>query len=1186
MSSLFQETIRPVVQKQLKTREAILKQGNDGGSRFARVNLGPELGGEVTLPPGAFYTYTTSRQCIIRMCSGVDLLNNTDIPEGGPFEANGALEGEKLAIRYILEGGIPTKNIDFGGLKTAKEKGKVIQGPRNGFPGAKTYGNNFGARSYGLNYGDPYIRSDAKEDMGIVPMPGIIDAQIRTQTTYGSLRTAKVNFKCHNRRQLEVLELLYMRIGYPILLEWGWSTFIADDGTGTLKIGNEFPLIHEFFDKKSTQEEINEKILENKFKTGCNYDGFLGVCKNFEIVSRPDGGFDCTTEIMAMGEVLEGLKGRNGGKYITTDDKTEPVTHLEYYLYILKEYAEAYSYITSNGKNATTVRKGTKKGETGEVKSVTSKPIKDVFTSNPALYDSLVEIAGIKGNTSNLYELTSENQKAIEEGDKQEIKTTKVKTGTGKGAKTKNVTTYKYTNKELDKYLDSQEQLEAIMDKFILYKGERLSLEGDEGELDGTQSAYNYIRWDFFCDILNRFVINKIKDNPDPEKSESVIEITYYENPLGKSPKDKQYATYSTFKLKKTENKVLSNPNNPDGPSLDLEKLMDMSVDPSVCILPHQLSDYSKLDTNINSGEADIRSIGKIFFNIEYLFTLYKKLEGKDFSLFTYIKTIWDDVNDACAGTHDFEILTELERPNVIKISDLIVQNDTFKPEDLYEFKIQSNESIVRDFNINSTVPSALAATAAITAQAKSIDSLDNVSFAAINKNIRNRFSANVDLSKTDTEITRMRDLYTKDTADLAQTLEDLYNYKIKMLRGKFLLPDEEGKTNPLEVNVAKHYLKDTEKLVRSILSRYDKDIIEEGAQRPAKPIYYRGERKPNYNPPSKSAIIPLQFSALMDGISGMVIGQVFKVDKTRLPKGYQGDDVAFILFSESQTITAGQDWTTAFSGYLVSLDLEKEIDEQSLVLVPGGYDNQPNEQDLPEAVVTKTTEGQLDAVNIEEEESGTPSNEEVDTDAAFKGSEELKSLVDEYKKVAYYMSYSKSVYGQAFVQNIDAGNQNYYYTKEIQEKYFDEKELYKKLDRQAIEAVENGEVASYEDYLTPLDVNGLFGGDKPQFSLERQDDLLNKAGIYWLDQGFATLRRAREALDRINAVEKEILIGGKFVNLREEALKQYRSSDFPTTLKISNQSVEITSPEIYTNDDIQSEYDTFTTQYDVFDPL
>ena len=44
---------------------------------------------------GAFYTYTTSRQCSIRMCSGVDLLPDTEVPEGGHFEANGVLEGEK-----------------------------------------------------------------------------------------------------------------------------------------------------------------------------------------------------------------------------------------------------------------------------------------------------------------------------------------------------------------------------------------------------------------------------------------------------------------------------------------------------------------------------------------------------------------------------------------------------------------------------------------------------------------------------------------------------------------------------------------------------------------------------------------------------------------------------------------------------------------------------------------------------------------------------------------------------------------------------------------------------------------------------------------------------------------------------------------------------------------------------------
>ena len=57
-------------------------------------------------------------------------------------------------------------------------------------------------------------------------MPGIIDADIRTKTAYGSLREAKINFVYHNRRQLEILEALYMRPGYPIYLEWGWIPYI------------------------------------------------------------------------------------------------------------------------------------------------------------------------------------------------------------------------------------------------------------------------------------------------------------------------------------------------------------------------------------------------------------------------------------------------------------------------------------------------------------------------------------------------------------------------------------------------------------------------------------------------------------------------------------------------------------------------------------------------------------------------------------------------------------------------------------------------------------------------------------------------------------------------------------------------------------------------------------------------
>ena len=62
-----------------------------------------------------------------------------------------------------------------------------------------------------------------------------------------------------------------------------------------------------------------------------------------------------------------------------------------------------------------------------------------------------------------------------------------------------------------------------------------------------------------------------------------------------------------------------------------------------------------------------------------------------------------------------------------------------------------------------------------------------------------------------------------------------------------------------------------------------------------------------------------------MDGIGGILINQIFKVDKSRLPKGYQGDDIAWVVFGENQKITSGQDWTTDISGQLVLLAVNEE---------------------------------------------------------------------------------------------------------------------------------------------------------------------------------------------------------------------------------------------------------------------
>ena len=298
--SIFKETFQKYVSQQFRIREEILKLGNNPSvSRFGprtTIEL-PEGNEKINIEAGAFYNNTVAKQCVIRMASGVDIIDEKIKSE---FNL-----GDNASQNFILEGGI------------LDEDGR----PRGGF-----------AKDKGA-YGSKSTLSDGNDDFGIVPMPGIIDAYIRTKTAYGSLREAQVNFVCHNRRQLELLELLYMRPGMPILLEWQWSPFINENG----KIDNQiFSLINkgdergkeDWFDSSKKLSDFNLEIVDNKKQSNGNYDGFVGFCKNFEFTARPDGGYDCTTELIAAGEVLESLKIRNDGFTIQKENQKLAIDNL------------------------------------------------------------------------------------------------------------------------------------------------------------------------------------------------------------------------------------------------------------------------------------------------------------------------------------------------------------------------------------------------------------------------------------------------------------------------------------------------------------------------------------------------------------------------------------------------------------------------------------------------------------------------------------------------------------------------------------------------------------------------------------------------------------------------------------------------------------------------------------------
>jgi hypothetical protein len=168
-----------------------------------------------------------------------------------------------------------------------------------------------GKLRYGVNSTGSYSFQNSlgeKNELGIRPMPGITSVTIENIGAYGSTRKATINYQCWDVKQLDIFEQLYMRPGYLVLLEFGRTTYLEKDSNGISKLKQNMPQ-YNFFEKENINllnelKNLYDKSIESKG----NYDAFLGYVVNYGWQIRPDGGYDCKTEIISTGEVLESLK--------------------------------------------------------------------------------------------------------------------------------------------------------------------------------------------------------------------------------------------------------------------------------------------------------------------------------------------------------------------------------------------------------------------------------------------------------------------------------------------------------------------------------------------------------------------------------------------------------------------------------------------------------------------------------------------------------------------------------------------------------------------------------------------------------------------------------------------------------------------------------------------------------------
>jgi hypothetical protein len=147
-------------------------------------------------------------------------------------------------------------------------------------------------------------------DFGLTPMPGMTNISIKTGGKLGTLKETTIDFVCHNMEQLNIMEALYMKLGFGLLVEWGHTYYIDNKTEKIENVPQPLP-----FYNITTKEELMGAITTHRKLHSGNYDASWGTIKNFTYSLSKNGTFNCQVQLVGAGDILESLKINISGDY-------------------------------------------------------------------------------------------------------------------------------------------------------------------------------------------------------------------------------------------------------------------------------------------------------------------------------------------------------------------------------------------------------------------------------------------------------------------------------------------------------------------------------------------------------------------------------------------------------------------------------------------------------------------------------------------------------------------------------------------------------------------------------------------------------------------------------------------------------------------------------------------------------
>ncbi len=793
--------------------------------------------------------------------------------------------------------------------------------------------------------------------LGTRPMPGITSIEIKSKSAYGSLREVVVNFQCWDIHQLEELELLYMRPGYTVLVEWGWTPYLDNNG----KIVTDPPKHYDIINKGATELSTIAKDLYNKsLASGGNYDATFGYIKNYQWSARPDGGYDCQTTIISTGEIIESLKVNyvrpdllDYKMYDTTSNKGDGYLNPEFDPQgniLSTNFVQAYEKNTLAGIWSELFYKlldpASKFKSGGIFKTIAADrgvDWNDLWIAFKDLKFNHVTTntqGGIANNvgTWNVYITLDVALEFIN-------KYVTAKSSKGEPLVKLSLTTSNITNTKSEELLCLAHPLQVSVDPSVCLISSPLWYQKSNSSniivnagantnvtnlLAGSQSIVAALKAASGINTKETDFINAVKQITSTAMFDAVELEMAKVKPQGKSTLaeliNEQFEDDNLGEVQqieahlkqaapngpglnvsvKTKNRIQSQSAttviefDPTGGGITISKGTSSNVSTAATVatgLPNALDAINILkDIKLpyfygnSNGDDELGIIRNIYVNLDFLYRTatdaniesQDQKEKNEISLYKYVKSIMTAINSSLGSMNNFEVHVDPIDNNVARIID-INYTAPDKQSNLFELQVQNLNSVVRNYTLQSQIFPEQSSIIAIGSQVNGGQlGIQNNTMIDFNKNLKDRIIPEKEFPQQNTLHTTSKN---NIGASLANIIILFANFKNIAISGAVTDLDS-------LYSKAKNSLR---------------DII----------VYFQSTVK---SPSANRSIIPIKFSFETDGISGLVIGHLFKVNSGILPKGYKGANLAQTITGISHNVSNG-DWTTKIDALNIILD-------------------------------------------------------------------------------------------------------------------------------------------------------------------------------------------------------------------------------------------------------------------------